>query len=50
MNERHRAGVVVAHTFSPSTHEAEAARSLWIQGQPGLLDRETLSQTTKKQQ
>ena len=27
---------VVAHTFNPSTQEAEAGESLWVQGQPGL--------------
>jgi hypothetical protein len=27
---------VVAQTFNPSTWEAEAVRSLWVQGQPGL--------------
>ena len=28
--------VVVAQTFNPSTQEAEAGRSLWVQSQPGL--------------
>ena len=28
--------VVVAHTFSASAQEAEAGRSLWVWGQPGL--------------
>jgi hypothetical protein len=27
---------VVADTFNPSTQEAEAGRSLWVQSQPGL--------------
>jgi len=27
---------MVAHTFNPSTGEAEASGSLWVQGQPGL--------------
>ena len=27
---------VVAHAFNPSTWEAKASRSLWVQGQPGL--------------
>jgi hypothetical protein len=27
---------IVLHTFNPSTEEAEAGRSLWVQGQPGL--------------
>ena len=26
---------VVAHTFNPSTQEAEAGGSLWVRGQPG---------------
>jgi hypothetical protein len=43
---------VVAHTFNPSTWEAEAGGFL-SSGQPGLQsefqDRETLSQKTKKQ-
>ena len=26
----------MAHSFNPSTKEAEAGRSLWVQGQPGL--------------
>jgi hypothetical protein len=47
---------VVAHTFNPSTWEAEAGGFLssrpawsteWVPGQPGLY-RETLSQKTKK--
>jgi hypothetical protein len=47
---------MVAHTFNPSTWEAEAGRSLssrpawstkWVPGQPGL-HRETLSRKTKK--
>jgi hypothetical protein len=47
---------VVAHTFNPSTWEAEAGRFLssrpawstkWVPGQPGL-HRETLSQKKKK--
>ena len=47
---------VVAHTFNPSTWEAEAGRLLssrpawsteWVPGQPGLY-RETLSQKKKK--
>jgi hypothetical protein len=47
---------VVAHTFNPSTWEAEAggflsSRSAWstkrVPGQPGLY-RETLSRKTKK--
>jgi hypothetical protein len=47
---------VVAHTFNPSTQEAEAGGFLssrpawstkWVLGQPGL-HRETLSQKTKK--
>jgi hypothetical protein len=47
---------VVAHTFNPSTWEAEARGFLssrpawsteWVPGQPGLL-RETLSQKKKK--
>ena len=28
--------VVMMHTLSPSTQEAEADRSLWIRGQPGV--------------
>jgi hypothetical protein len=49
---------VVAHTFNPSTWEAEAGRSLssrpawsteWVSGQPGL-HRETLSQKKKKKE
>jgi hypothetical protein len=48
--------VEVAHTFNPSTWEAEAGRFLssrpawytkWVLGQPGLY-RETLSQKTKQ--
>ena len=27
---------VVAHTFNPSSWEAEAGKSQWVQGQPGL--------------
>ena len=27
---------MMAHTFNPSTLEAEAGGSLWVQGQPGL--------------
>ena len=27
---------MVAHTFTPSTREAEAGGSLWVQDQPGL--------------
>jgi hypothetical protein len=47
---------MVAHTFNPSTWEAEAGGFLslrpawstkWVPGQPGLY-RETLSQKTKK--
>ena len=36
---------MVAYTFDPSTWEAKAGGplSLWVQGQPGLLYRETLS-------
>ena len=26
----------MVYTFNPSTWEAEAGRSLWVQGQPGL--------------
>jgi hypothetical protein len=46
---------MVAHTFNPSTQEAEAGRFLssrpawfikWVPGQPGLY-RETLSRKTK---
>ena len=49
---------VVAHTFSPSTREAEAGGFLrsrtawstkWVPGQPGLY-RETLSRKTKQKQ
>jgi hypothetical protein len=48
---------VVAHTFNPSTLEAEAGRFLsskpawsteWVPGQPGL-HRETLSRKNKKE-
>jgi hypothetical protein len=28
--------VVVTYPFNPSTQEAEAGRSLWVWGQPGL--------------
>jgi hypothetical protein len=28
--------IVVAHTFNPSTQEAEAGGSLWVWGQPDL--------------
>jgi hypothetical protein len=51
----HESWTVVAHTFNPSTWEAEAGRSLrsspawsteWVLGQPGL-HRETLSQQSK---
>jgi hypothetical protein len=28
----------MVHTFNPNTWEVEAGNSLWIQGQPGLLD------------
>ena len=51
--------VVVAHTFNPSTWEAEAGGFLWGQGQPGLQSkfqdspqsyRETLSWKTKTKQ
>ena len=28
----------MAHTFNPSTQEAEAGGSLWVRGQPGLQD------------
>ena len=27
---------MVGHTFNFSTHDADAGRSLWVQGQPGL--------------
>ena len=27
---------VMEHAFNPSTQEAEAGRSLWVPGQPGL--------------
>ena len=47
---------MVVHAFNPSTWEAEAGRSLCVQGQPGLQSqfqaswsyRETLSQKYKK--
>ena len=48
---------MVAHTFNPSTREAEiggslSSKSAWsterIPGQPGLLHRETLSQKKSK--
>jgi hypothetical protein len=48
---------MVAHTFNPSTQEAEAGGFLssrpawsteWVPGQPGL-HRETLSRKNKKQ-
>jgi hypothetical protein len=31
---------MVAHAFNPSTGEAEAGGSLWVQSQPGLLQSE----------
>lgn len=27
---------MVTHTFNPKAQEAEAGRSIWVQGQPGL--------------
>jgi hypothetical protein len=33
---RSRSKVVAAHAFIPSTQEAEAGGSQWVQGQPGL--------------
>jgi hypothetical protein len=57
MTELHRVVVVAgAHTFNPSTWEAEAGEFLssrpawstkWVSGQPGLY-RETLSRKTKQ--
>ena len=29
---------VLAHAFNPSTREAEAGRTLWVRGQPGLQE------------
>ena len=29
---------MVAHTFNPSTWEAETGRSLWVRSQPGLQE------------
>ena len=41
-----RSWAVVAHTFNPSTWEAEAA-DFWVQGQPGL-HRETSKNKNKQ--
>ena len=36
LKSTNRCQAVVAHAFNPSTRKAEAGRSLWLQGQPGL--------------
>ena len=40
--------MVVAHAFNPSTQEAEAGGSLWVQGQPDLWSEFQESQDYKE--
>lgn len=30
--------LVVTHSFNPYTRQAESSRSLWVEGQPGILN------------